>query len=220
MTRSAPRSPLPEPCSRWCSWARPFSCWRGARCSVMRRGGLRDSVCGSRRCCWRCTRAITSISTAPPRPSCAQFPWRAAPCCCCSRCGRGASCCHSARSEDKKPELFRQTLDGKGAEFCVLVADLADFLEFGRIAVGFICFHAVPDLQGNALLRWCTFNRRYVLSDSKEPATGFLNESLSFRHVLLQIGIKVFHIDFRNNVERRFSLSVYILDRHGAKYEA
>src|SRR5205814_8837477 len=44
MTRSAPRSLLPEPCSRWCSWARPFSCWRGARCSVMRRGGLRDSV--------------------------------------------------------------------------------------------------------------------------------------------------------------------------------
>src|SRR2546427_8321509 len=117
-------------------------------------------------------------------------------------------------------ELFRQTLDGKGAEFRVLVADLADFLEFGRIAVGLICFHAVPDLQGNALLRWCTFNRRYVLSDSKEPATGFLNQSLSFRHVLLQIGIEVFHIDFRNNVERRFSLSVYILDRHGAKYEA
>src|SRR5437660_9222627 len=117
-------------------------------------------------------------------------------------------------------ELFRQTLDTKGAEFCVLVADLADFLEFGRIAVGFKCFHAVPGLQGNALLRWCTFNRRYVLSDSKEPATGFLNQSLSFRHVLLQIGIEVFHIDFRNNVERRFSLSVYILDRHGAKYKA
>src|SRR6267143_2876108 len=115
--------------------------------------------------------------------------------------------------------FLRQSLNGEGTEFRVLVADFAGFLEFLRIAPGLYFFHAVPDLHDNALLGRRAFDRGDLTSCREETTAGRFDRGLGFRDVLLHISVRVRHVDLRDVVDRRLGLSVESFDHGSANSE-
>jgi hypothetical protein len=61
------------------------------------------------------------------------------------------------RSNPALDALLRRALNGDGAEFRVLVANLTGLFVFGPTAPGFCFFEAVPHLNGNAGRWWRSF---------------------------------------------------------------
>src|SRR3984893_7528117 len=85
--------------------------------------------------------------------------------------------------------LPRNPLDDVTAEFRHLVAERQEILEGCRIAVGLDFFEAIPLLNDNARFRRFSFDRGGLASGGKEFAAGRFDRDLSFRDVVLQVGL-------------------------------
>ena len=110
--------------------------------------------------------------------------------------------------------LLRRTLDGKGAEFRVFVADLSELFVLRVISPSLDFFHAVPHLDDGAL-RCLAIKPSYLprvspsaSADGKEFPTMRLDERLCSRSIFLPVGLRVSQLDFRDVVYRRLRLRV------------
>src|SRR5262245_22494832 len=121
---------------------------------------------------------------------------------------------------NRTDELLWQALDREGAELRVFFADLPDFFELCRVAPGLNLLHAVPDLDGDALLRRRSLDRGDVLAGGQQPPSGCLDQRLGFSCVLLRVGIQIGHVDLGNVVHRRLRLGVQVLDGRAADSQA
>ena len=68
-------------------------------------------------------------------------------------------------------QLLEEAFDGEGAEFSILVADLAGFLILRRLVSCFHFFEALPDLDSDARFRRVAFEGGHLLSRGKEFAS-------------------------------------------------
>ena len=78
-------------------------------------------------------------------------------------------------------------------------------------------FEAVPGLNGNTRRRRGSFERGYVLSRGKLPATGRFDQSLNFGGILFQVSVQVCDSNFADVVDGWLGLSVQTLNRDRAK---
>ena len=121
--------------------------------------------------------------------------------------------------------LVRYAFNGEGAEFCVLLADLAGFLVRRRIEPSLNLLDAVERLDGNARFWRLSFQGSDFPPSSGSPrgelaAAGCFDGGHSAREKLLRISLRVRYVDLCDTVNDRLGLSMEALDGDSTKSEA
>src|SRR5258708_23310393 len=122
-----------------------------------------------------------------------------------------------AASSSCETAIYCHALDSEGAEFGVLITNLACFLVLWGIAPSLHLFQAVPGVDGNAGLGRLAFDRRDLLGCAEHATASRFDRGPNFRDVLLRVRVDIRYVDFRDQIHGGLGLSVKALNSCGAK---